>query len=313
MSALRHLLCAALLCAAALSGRAGPAASSATSDLFRIGFSSSMFSDVNVDDARAAMKVWIRTVGHERNIPIDPEPEILFDAASARRALAEKHIDGLVLTADLFHALRADISFELLAEAVNDGVRTEEYLLVAHEAAGIASVADLRGRSLIVFHNPRTCLAVEWIDGLLRGQGLPPSSAFFSGLERTGKASHAMLPVFFRKVDAALVTRRAFKLAGELNPQVLERLKIVATSPPVHPSFFAFRTGSTALYRDDMIAAIKGLKDSTAGRQILLLAQTVEVEAAPVTNLTETMNLIDQWRSAGVTNAGAAVAPGGRP
>lgn len=313
-SALRPIVCAALLGAAAQAGRADSAVSNAAPGiLFRIGFTSSMFSDVNVDDARAAMKVWIQTVGRERNIPIDPEPEIYYDIALARRALAEKRIDGLALTADLFHGLRADIAFELLTVAVNEGIRTEEYLLVVHEDAGVDSLADLRGRSLILFHNPRTCLAVEWTDGLLRAEGLPPASAFFSGIERTGKASHALLPVFFRKVDAALVTRRALKLAGELNPQVPERLRIVATSPPVYPSFFAFRTGSTVVYRDAMLEAIKGMRESPAGRQILLLAQSDQVEAMAVTNLTETMGLIDRWRGSGSTNAGVSGATGARP
>lgn len=307
-----HIAGALLLAATAPTLRADSATGTTTSDApFRIGFTTSMFSDVNVDDARAAMKVWIRTVGNERNIPIDPEPEIYADTAAARKALVEKRIDGLALTADIYHELHADIRFELLAEAVVADQRSDQYVLLAHEQSGVNSIADLRGRSLVVFHNPRMSLAAQWVDGLLRGQGLAPSAGFFSQIEKTSKASQALLPVFFRKVDAAIVTKRALALAGELNPQLLQRLKTIATSPAVHPSLFAFREGSTAIYREQMFEAIKGLHDSPAGRQILLLAQSERVEPAPVTDMDETLRLIDEWRTAGsVTNApGKAIGP----
>ena len=41
---------------------------------FRFGFSSTTFSDVNENDAKAALKVWTQTLAKERGLSVDSEP-----------------------------------------------------------------------------------------------------------------------------------------------------------------------------------------------------------------------------------------------
>ena len=65
-----------IYCALAARGADTPPATGDTNHPFRLAFTSSMFSEVNEADARAAMKVWIMTVARERNIAVDSEPHI---------------------------------------------------------------------------------------------------------------------------------------------------------------------------------------------------------------------------------------------
>ncbi|MBA3027784.1 MAG: hypothetical protein FP816_03100 [Desulfobacteraceae bacterium] len=44
---------------------------------FRIGFSSSMLTDVNENEARASVKGWGELIAKEQNVPMDPDPACL--------------------------------------------------------------------------------------------------------------------------------------------------------------------------------------------------------------------------------------------
>lgn len=309
---MKQLLPIALALLLTLAGRAADGAVTVTSTPpFRIGFTTTMFTEVNIDDARAAMKVWIRTVGQERGIPIEPEPEIYDGLDRAREDLKRGHIAGIALTANLYHELRKDVEFDQLAAASNDGSVLERYTLLVQEGRATNGLAGLRGGRVVFQHTPRCCLMKQWVTGELRQAGLPACDAFFASSEDQSKASQALLAVFFGRVDAVVVTTRAYDLACELNPQLRTRLRAIATSPDLLPSLFAFRKGSSVDYRERMFDAIRNLHETPAGRQILLLAQSQRVEPQPVKALDPTMALIDTWQG-GPTNA-AVPAKGGAP
>ncbi len=63
----------------------GVALSEPLAETFRIGFSRGMFTDVNENDARAAIKVWGETIAEERGVPADPDPAIFKDMAEMLR------------------------------------------------------------------------------------------------------------------------------------------------------------------------------------------------------------------------------------
>ena len=78
-----------LPCAAAAQGDGQP---------FRVGFSSTMFTDVNESDAKAAVKVWAQTIARERGIETDPDPCILTGMTELASALRNKQVDMVALT-----------------------------------------------------------------------------------------------------------------------------------------------------------------------------------------------------------------------
>ncbi|MBI5382927.1 MAG: PhnD/SsuA/transferrin family substrate-binding protein [Opitutae bacterium] len=295
---LRWLLLAGLLWSTTGSGRAAETVPSTepVRRPFRAAFTSSMFTEVNENDARAAMKVWIMTVARERNIPVDDELTIFSNAEAALRSPELDRVDGFALTAEEFGVLRSRVNFDRIVIGLHDNKVTEQYVLLIHNESGREQVADFRGRSLLVLHNPRMSVALTWLDTYLLQQGLPRASAFWSRISSHSKPSRVALPVFFHQTDACIMTRRSFDTMCELNPQIGKQLRILATSPEIIPSMFALRADSQSVSQPDIIRETKRLNESPAGQQILTLTQSSRAEDFPVTVMHDTLELISLHR-----------------
>jgi hypothetical protein len=260
--------------------------------LLCLAFSSSMFTEVKVDDARAAMKAWMLAVARERGIPIDPEPKVSDSLEELSRTMRSGVVEGFAGTAEECWRLSKEVKLDRLIVAIHGDRMTEEYVVLVHRDSGMEGVAALRGRSLLVLQNPRMSLATVWLDTLLIQKGLDPSAKSCSGVTSVNKLSQVVLPVFFRKSDACLVTRRGFETMSELNPQVGKLLRVLAVSPEVVPSAFAFRSDYASPFRDQMLIEMGRLRDSPAGQQILTLLQADRVEEKPISCMAGAFELL---------------------
>jgi ABC-type phosphate/phosphonate transport system substrate-binding protein len=133
---------------------------------------------------------------------------------------------------------------------------------------------DLRGETIVILDAVRTSLAPLWLDTELMRSRLPVSAHYFGKISLVKKPNLAILPVFFKQAGVALVSRNSFQMAGELNPQLVKELRVLATSPDVIPSIGAFRanavSGAVDLYRREALR----LGDSPGGKLVLNLFQT---------------------------------------
>jgi phosphonate transport system substrate-binding protein len=98
--------------------------------------------------------------------------------------------------------------------------------------------------------------------------------------------------VFFRQVDACVVTRRAFNNMSELNPQLSQRLRVLVSSPELVPGGFAFRKGYDDPTRELIIADLERISSSPAGAQFLTLFQSGALSAQPVSCLESAFELL---------------------
>jgi phosphonate transport system substrate-binding protein len=285
-----------------------PVEASGTNRPFRLAFTSSMFSEVNENDARAAMKVWIMTVAKERGIPVDPDPYIYRTAAELAQACRTNRVDGFGLITPEYARLSQEMRFDRFAVGLHGGRITDEYVLLVREDSGLERIEQLQGRSLNILENPRMSLAVIWLDTLLLQSRLKPTAAFFSRLSTFNKASRVALPVFFCQTDACLMTRKSFAVMGELNPQLTTQLRILAISPAVVPSGFAFRAQFGSPFRATVLAEMARLGESAAGQQILMLTQADRIEDHPVSCLDSALELLaTHARLCAATNASNVV------
>ncbi len=133
-----------------------------------------------MDDAKAAMKVWLLTVARERGIAIDPEPVIYGSLEEVLRGLQSAFVEGFGGTAEECWRLSKEVKLDRMVVSINGGRMTEEYLILVHRDSGMEGVADLRGRSLLVLQNPRMSLATVWLDTLLAQNGLETTPEFCS-------------------------------------------------------------------------------------------------------------------------------------
>jgi ABC transporter, phosphonate, periplasmic substrate-binding protein len=263
---------------------------------FRMACSSSMFTAVNESDVRAAMKVWILTVAKDRGIPVDPDPHIYSSVEEMITYGLENAVVGFALTTPEIPRLSREMKFDRVAVGVRNGRITEEYLLLVRRDSGLERFDQLRGRSINVFNNPRMSLALIWLDTILLEARLERAADFFGQVTLNNKTAQVALPVFFGKVEACLVTRDSFEVMGELNPQLNQRLRVLAASPEVVPSGFAFRAGHASPFDTPIQEAMEQLGDSPAGRQILTLTQSDRLEFHPISCLNGSMELMARHR-----------------
>jgi ABC-type phosphate/phosphonate transport system substrate-binding protein len=261
---------------------------------FRLAFSSSMFTEVNESDARAAMKIWIMTVAEERGLWVDPEPFIAGNIDELARVCRSPRIDGCAVILPEYARLSREIDFSHFAVGISNGAFTEEYLLLTRRDSGLERIEQLRGRRVAVLHNPRMSLALIWLDTLMLEAGLDPADAWFGETVLKKSPAHTALPVFFSKIDACLMTRSSFEMMAELNPQLQEQLHAMAASPPFVPSGFAYRMDASDSFLPLMIEAMEQLRESPAGLQILQLVQAERIESHPISVLDPSLELLER-------------------
>jgi phosphonate transport system substrate-binding protein len=265
--------------------------------LFRLGVTASLISGAKENDVQAAMKAWIATVTREGNIPINTDLKIFRTADELLEFGRRQSVEGYgVILPEYDHLVRQGIDFDVAVLGVSDNRIEEEYLLLVHRDAGVGGLEALRGASLRILRSPRMGLATIWLDILLWEAGLNRATAFFGPIEWNSKVSLTALPVFFRKVDACLMTRATFEIMAELNPQLEARLRVLASSPPVVPAGFMIRAGYQSPYRPKLLEAMARLEESSGGRQILALTQMEGIEIHPVSELEESLALIEKHR-----------------
>jgi phosphonate transport system substrate-binding protein len=218
------------------------------------------------------------------------------------------------MTAEEYSILNAALLSSNAIVGMRGGQMTEEYLLLVRRDSDIGRIEDLRGRSLIFFHNARASLAPIWFETLLLKSGLGQTSQFCGRVTQAVKLTQAVLPVFFRQADACLVTRQGFETMVELNPQIGQQLKTLEASPAMLPVVFVFRSD----YSDPLKHQIESKIPSTvAGRQFLTLFQCDSMETHPVSVLDSALELlatharlIDAANHAALAHAGIPISNG---
>jgi ABC-type phosphate/phosphonate transport system substrate-binding protein len=266
----------------------------ATDAPLRFGFSSQVFGDVNENDARAALKVWAESMSGARGVLLDPTPQILNGPEAIDDALLSKTIDMLTMTAEEFWSARRVAALGPIFLGRTRGISTETYVLLVHRDNPFGQLADFRGRTIAIQQGSRAALAKTWMETLLLEKGLGTADTFWGRTVNAGNLSRIVLPVFFRQIDACVVTLEGFRTMSELNPQVGQRLRIWAQSEPLVPTVFCFRSDLVSQNRDKLIAGIGQIANSPGGRQTLALFQSDQIGACPMSMMDSACALLDR-------------------
>jgi len=263
---------------------------------FRFGFSMALMPDVNENDARAAMKVWAENIVKNGLVRADPNVLTFHDFASMAEALHNRAVDGVAASTSDYFTIQKEVGFNHFVFSVTDGSIYDQYVLLVHQESGLGKVEDLQGRSLNILKHTRMSLAQFWLDTLLMEKGLKPAQDYCGGITEEIKLVQTVLPVFFHKADACVVTLKGFKTMTELNPQVGRQLRVLATSPELVPSGFFFRTGYPPAQQKECLAEFTRVHTNPTGQQILTVFQTERLEEYPATVLDSSLALLARHR-----------------
>ena len=104
--------------------------------------------------------------------------------------------------------------------------------------------------------------------------GRRASDTFFRQSKESPKLFNAIMGVFLRQADAALVTRGALDTSRELNPQLQSQLTVLAESRNLSDGVTCLLPGTPEKFRSKLYREIIRLNDTSGGRQMYTIFQS---------------------------------------
>jgi phosphonate transport system substrate-binding protein len=266
--------------------------------LLRVAVSIETLGGANVNDARAAYKVWTAQVASAMGgTKAELVPDVFIPSDQMVQMIRQGTVDMFGITAWEYAKVidRIDLTTVLLEESVASGL---QYVLLVHNASPFKKLADLNGRQLVIHHHRDMNLLPAWLGALLAADNLPPMETFFSQRVSRDSLTQLVLPVFFRRVDAAAVSKSNFDTAVELNPQLGKDLHVLAISPKVVPIALCFHKNCSQEGKKELINIINRTEAMPAGEQIVALYQSRRLVPTPASCMNGTLEMLRQFEHA---------------
>jgi len=230
-----------------------------------------MLADVSRKDAEIALAAWAKELGRAAKTPMQTQTSILDDADAVSSAVLRGDVDVFGMATLDYLRLRETLPADPVLVGERGGGPEDEYLIVVRRDSGPATLKDLAGKRVVSHAGAVGALSQMWLDVALHRQGLPDASRFFGEIRSAGRPSQAVLPVFFRQADAAVVTQTAYATLQELNPQLGRDLVVVSRSPKLLFSLMLFSKQAGAELRGLVTDSAFRLPTTTMGKQALML------------------------------------------
>jgi len=295
----------------------GSQAAELDTNSFHVGFTQSLFTEINEGDAKAAVKAWVQIVAKDRGIPINPDSSIFQSTEELLRALQDKQVDAVGVSTVEYAAAIRTVPLSPIFVTYHDGETRDQYLVLVRRDSHLDRLTDLQGRSLALHSQARTCMAIPWLDTQLLKDGAKPTTEWVGKITQYLNISQVVLPVFFHKCDACVADRAEFATMCELNPQIGQQLKIIARSPEMVTALFCFRAEYQSEFKEKIFAGLENLNKTPAGQQTLTIFQSDRTAAEPASCMDSALAILaaraQLIERVGVTNAAAASPPAGAP
>ncbi len=263
-------------------------------DLFRVGFSKSVFSDLNPTDAKAAIRVWADSVARSKNLNLISDTMVYEETLELEQAVKHASIEVAVLGIDEYLNLRLPEAPKILFVGLRRGEPTEKALLLTQRS--IPNLSMLQNKRLNMLIDASSGMSTIWLNTLLLENGFPEAKQFFSDIREVNKTSQAILPVFFGQREACLVTEHGFQAMVELNPQIGRKLMALNAAPEIVPTIMFFSPGFNRSFKEDLIKGLLELHLDAKGQQVLMLFKTDRLIRSQDRFILDAQNLLEKYR-----------------
>ena len=199
------------------------------SDTIKLIITLSSFHNAKAEDARAISTILAMHIKEAYKLNKTFQVETPFSLSEIERIAAED-FDYMILTTDEYFNLQNKLPLEPLVTNMTNGHAGYKLHLIVNKSSNINDLSQLKNTAINILSPGNQQTAVLWIDKLLKERGLPNHNKFFRETVKDSKATNVLLPVYFKKADACIITDASLKLMSELNPSINNGIKILYSS-----------------------------------------------------------------------------------
>ncbi|MGZ4954437.1 MAG: PhnD/SsuA/transferrin family substrate-binding protein [Methylobacter sp.] len=249
-------------------------------------YSSSISEQANRADIEVSLNFWAKDLlaveAKKLNLNITSSGAILFDRIEdMEQAFERGELDMIVapplLIARYFKREALDDGFMgVLADKKQDAV-----LLVARTDKNINSAKDLRGKRLVMQENDE--LAEMFLDTEVLKALKKTYNNIGLTIQHQKKSPRIILDVYFDKADAAVLYKSTYDITSELNPEIRNKIKILADYPIRSKNFGYFRVNYP--FNKGLSDSSKDFNKNARAQQILEVFKTPEIDSCKVAEL----------------------------
>jgi ABC-type phosphate/phosphonate transport system substrate-binding protein len=259
-------LCALLL--AILGVFATPPLRAADLPVLKMGFYMPTIRDANPADVKVGLQIWADELGKLYGYRVSTST--YSDMAELRAAVNRDSLHminaaGMEL-AEILQLSEVQGGYARRTRGSDEGV-----VLVVAQGSPIRTFADLRGKRLLRLGQDRLSEVYLETQCLKAARTSCHEFLTIADEKRELQLAHG---VFFGKADAALLTMSALHTAGELNPQVLEKLRIIQSWKTTALVFGMLTSNADAKLKKTIMESDFGSPVNPRGRQMLDLFKT---------------------------------------
>ena len=138
--------------------------------------------------------------------------------------------DCIILTIEEYIHLQKKLTLEPFATNYTAGNVGYKYHLLVNKVDNINDISQLKDEVFYILARENQKAPFLWLEKLLREKSLPNSKKYLKEIVTDYKATNVVLPVFFNKAKACIVTESSLNLLVELNPSIKTKMKILESS-----------------------------------------------------------------------------------
>ena len=241
----------------------------------RTGFPAYAFAGMDANDSETASSFYLKKMSEDLGMVYSSR--IYQDRAELFRDMVAGKLDFVLLcSADLLRTGGPETFTPILAPMRGQEIG-ESFQLLVHRESGIKTLADLRGRTLLSFVGSDSVLEDAWLNRELAAASLPPAKNLFRAIDYPQAVSKTVLPVFFRKADACIISQSLVDVIAQLNPQVRDRLVPLIQSEVLLTCAMCLRSDYPAEGRRKLVESAVTMGNTVQGRQLMTLTKITQV------------------------------------
>ncbi len=267
-----------------------------TLHLFRTGIIQNAMINTDPRDAKAVMEVHSREISRLIGIALDVRVILFTEMDAMTAALRKGELELAAIPSVDYLRIRKTVPLIPSFVGINSEGPGNTFVLITRKDSGFRSFSDLKGKSIMVPSTTKYESCHLWLEVLLMKHEKNDIHTFFSNVKEVPKLNNAIMGVFFKQADSAIVTRAGLSTSSEMNPQLAAQITVLAESPNMSDAVVCLMPGTSEKLRTKIYNAMLQLNETKSGKQIYTIFQNNGIAPFKAEYLDGLENLISEHK-----------------